>query len=154
MGAICVYTYVLLVGIYAYVYIYVHRWANRFSVSNKTAMQSARACSREWTKGINATLIETAPVDCDMLAQPCRKYNAASVNRVYLTKKKEQKTKANSMPKRGHFFTLSLPLPNAEGNSLGKMYKDATAIRILATNTQGDETHSYETSIMESKRNV
>ena len=73
-------------------------------------MESARARSREGAKGINATLIEAALADCDMLTQLCRKYNAAPINRVYLTKKKVQKTKAIPISKRGHFFTPSLSL--------------------------------------------
>ncbi|KAG7190478.1 hypothetical protein KM043_006581 [Ampulex compressa] len=45
-------------------------------------MEGARFRSRVWAKGINATLIEAALVDCDMLTQLCRKYSATPINRV------------------------------------------------------------------------
>lgn len=65
-------------------------------------MENARAWSREWAKGINATLIEAVLVDCDMLTQLCRKYNALPINSVYLI---EEKNKASvHTSERDHFF--------------------------------------------------
>lgn len=58
--------------------------ANRFLVVHKTTMENAKAGLREWAKGINATLIEAVLVDCDMLTQLCRKYNALPINSVYI----------------------------------------------------------------------
>lgn len=111
------------------IHIHVHRRINRFSVSNKTAMQSARARSGEWAKGINATLIETALVDCDMLTQLCRKFSTTTINCVYLARKRT-KAKADFLSKHGHFFTLSLPLPNVEGNNPRETRGDATTMTV------------------------
>lgn len=90
-------------------------------------MESARARSRERAKGINATLIEVALVDCDMLTQLCRKYSTVPINRVYLTtKKKDKKQKRFLCLSVAIFSPHHFPSTNVEGNSPARVKESKT----------------------------